>query len=340
MNPCIAGLPWLALAFAATATAQVYVPDANPAAGPVNSVPLGGKGPSGPFQNMRAQIRVPASFLPGAGSTITDLGFAGADNAGYTYTLLEVRLAHLPGTTLTTTFAANLANEVVVLRKSNTTLPLALDQWRPAGLTASFAHDGARDLVVDVVIQGAYFTGTAPGTHRSSTLETVYALNYDVAQPVPGALGPYLAGSKLALTLSSGSVVVVGSGCPKPDQQPVDIAYSGTPARNATFTVRASAAPAQARLALLVGQNEQRFGAIALPLDLAVIGAPGCLLRTELLVAPAVSADAGGAATLSVPIPDNPTLRGQQVNYQWLVPVPGANPLGVVLSAMLRTTIQ
>jgi hypothetical protein len=330
----------LALLLAAGAAAQVYVPDANPGTGPVNSVPLGGKGPTGAFQNMRTQIRVPASFLPAAGSTITDVGFAGADDANYTYALLELRCAHLPGAALAPTFAANLAGETQVLRKQNATLPLARDQWRNVGLTASFVHDGARDLVLDVVIQGAYFTGTAPGTHRSSTLETVYALNYDVAQPAPGGFGPFLAGSKLALTLAGGAVVTVGTGCPKPDRTPVGIAWAGAPARNATFTVRASAAPAAARLVLLLGQSERTFGSVPLPLDLAVLGAPGCILRTDVLASPAVTADGSGAAALSLPIPDNPTLRGQQLNCQWLAPVPGANALGVVVSAMLRATLQ
>ena len=42
---------------------DVFVPDNLPGKGPVNLVPLGGKGPSGAAQNMRTQIRIPASFL-------------------------------------------------------------------------------------------------------------------------------------------------------------------------------------------------------------------------------------------------------------------------------------
>jgi hypothetical protein len=323
-----------------TVGAQVHVPDNSPGSGTVNSIPLGGKGPTGAFQNMRTQIRVPASFLPAAGSTITEVGFAGASDGVYSYSLLEVRFGHLPGATFGVSFAGNLGGASVVLSRPNAQVTMATDRWSMVGLSGSFAHDGRRDLVVDVVVQGAAFSGTLPGSRRSSTLETVYALNYFASQPVADGSGPYLSGAKLVLVLSGGSTIVVGQGCPKADQQPVVIGWSGTPARAQTFHVRATAAPSRAALLLLVGQSEQRWGQIQLPFDLLPLGAGGCVLRTDVLAQLSLGADAGGSASLSVPIADDPTLRGQVVLFQWAAAAPGSNPLGVVLSAMLKATIQ
>lgn len=321
-------------------TAQVYVPDNVPNAGPINYAPLGAKGPSGPSQNLRTQIRVPASALPSGGSTIVDVGLAGASTGYYGYSQLEVRLAHLAASGFALDFAANLAGAVVVLQKSTARVDTLQDQWKAIGLTGSFPHDGVRDLVVDIVIQGATFTGTAAGTHRSGTLETVFATDYFLSAPPATGDGPYLAGAKLMLTLQSGALVVVGQGCPKANQTPVTIAASGTAALGTQLTVRATAATPSTSLLLLLGASETTYGSLTLPYDLAPLNAPGCLLRTDIVASPTVAADATGSASSAFTLPTDAALRGRPILFQWFAPAPGANGLQGVLSAMLRATLQ
>jgi hypothetical protein len=327
------------LVAAAPAIAQVYVPTAAASAGTINSIPLGARGPTGSFQNVRAQIRVPASYLPSAGSTITDLGFAGGGNGTYTFTSLEVRLAHLPGT-FGATFAANVTNPVTVLSRTPATQVMRLDQWCMLGLTAPFVHDGQRDLIVDIVVQGSVFDGTQPGTRRSTTIEQVYATAYDARNPVTGGLGVTPNAANLALTVGGGTTVVVGAGCPKADQQPVGIGWRGTPTTATTFTLLATAAPANTPLALVFGTSETTFGALPLPLDLAPLGAPGCWLRTDVAHSFAATSDAAGAAQFGLAIPDNPTLRGLRLHFQWLAPAVGANALQLVVSAMVKGRVD
>lgn len=320
--------------------AQVHVPDADGSTGPINAVPLGGRGPTGGFQNLRTQIRVPAAFLPAAGSVIRDLGFAGASDGSYLYARLEVRLAHLQGTDLGRDFAANLAGEVLVRGSDNARYAVRRDLFTSLGLSRGFVHDGRRDLVVDVIIQGAYFQGVQEGSHRSSTLTTVYATDYSIGQPKPGS-GPFLAGAKLRLTLEGGSsITIVGSGCPKADGQPVVLGYSGSVARGAVLTIEALEADAGAPLALLLGTDDQRWGQLSLPFDLAALGAPACLLRTDIVVSLGGNADARGRASRALPIPADATLRGKPLLGQWLVHANRANPLQVVASALLKTTIE
>lgn len=329
------------LVFAAGACAQVYVPDSSPSSGTVNYAPLGAKAaPSSVTQNMRTQIRVPASFLPAAGSTVVDVGFAGASTGYYTYAQLEVRLAHLASATLSTTFSSNLSGTTLVLQKSLARIDTLADGWKNAGLTGSFRHDGAHDMVLDIVIQGAEFIGTSAGTRRSSTLETINATGYSVAAPPATGDGPYLSGAKLVFTLQGGSVVVVGQGCPKADQKAVTIAAAGTVAVGSKLTLKATSATPSTSALLLIGTNETSFGSLSLPFDLGGVGAPGCLLRTDVAASPSVSADNGGAASIDLSIPNEATLRGKTLLFQWFAPAPAANTLQAVLSAMLRATIQ
>jgi len=327
------------LAFAPLATAQVWVPDNLPGSGTINYAPLGAKGPAGSFQNLRTQIRVPASFFPGTGSTITDVGLAGASTGFYTYSQLEVRLAHLAGGTLVAGFAANLAGPTLVLQKAAARIDTLQDQWKALGIASPFRHDGTRDLVLDVIVQGASFVGTAAGTHRTTTLQTVYATDYFTSAPPADGDGPYLAGARLAFWLQGGALVVIGTGCPKADGKPVAISGAGTGAIGSKLTVSATDAAPSSALALALGTNASAFGSLALPLDLAFVGAPGCLLRTDVPVLLPVAATAAGTGTVELAIPNDQALRGKALLFQWLAPAPAANALQAVLSALLRATI-
>jgi hypothetical protein len=67
------------------------------------------------------------------------------------------------------------------------------------------------------------------------------------------------------------------------------------------------------------------------PIDLGIIGMPGCPLRISADVTATV-VGAGNSATLLFPVPNNPTLIGVQIFTQALSLDIGLNPFGFAIS--------
>ncbi len=320
---------------------KVYVPDGQAGSGKVNQVPLGGKGPFGSFQNMRTQIRIPASFFPAGGSTIKDLGFAAGGSGTYTYKTLILTLAHLKGTSMSKTFADNLAGPVQVLRETSYKLAFPkADAFHLVGLKTSFRHDGKRDLVLDIQIQGAFFNGTTPGSHRSSTLETVFALDYSLAKPKKTGFGPYKQGAKLVFALEGKKIVYFGTACKASNGKAPNLALSGVPTLGKSVDFSLSDMGKNLPGVFLVGTSDSKWGNFSLPIDLTVLGAKGCSLLTSILVMGPGTADAAGLFKLSVPIPNLASLRGTRMVLQGIELDPKANPLGMAFSRGARTAFQ
>ena len=87
----------------------------------------------------------------------------------------------------------------------------------------------------------------------------------------------------------------------------------------------------------MVGLDDQRFGSLPLPFDLAPIGAPGCTLWNDwVFVLPttvgALPQATFGFGSVSLRAPLDPGLLGQALFAQWVVPDPGRTPLGVSFS--------
>ncbi len=319
------------------------VPDENAGAGKSNQIPFGGRGPTGPFQNVRYQLLVPASSLPGKGGTVSSLQFAPVVPGRYHFELLEVRLAHLKRKTLSTVFADNLGAPVTVLSKSrwNWDIPKA-DAWTALPVEKKFTWDGSRDLVVEIVTQGASCSSASPGFHRSSTLKCVYFLGYDTAKPARSGYGPFLSGLRVRICFGGGGggLAVFGAGCKGSNGKVPLLSAPSPPARGKPFQVRVSSAPAGASGLLVLGRDTKKFGALPLPFSLAGIGAPGCSLYTDILSGWAAKAGSAGAASLSLPIPADSLYKGLVFHVQWVFLDSKANPAGLVLSAAGTAKIQ
>jgi|GEM_PF-4203105 len=82
---------------------------------------------------------------------------------------------------------------------------------------------------------------------------------------------------------------------------------------------------------LVIGLSKDLFNGLPLPLDLAILGAPGCNLATSADLTQ-VAPTAGAPAMVSIPIPSNPTLQCFQLYQQAAVLDPTANAFGFVLS--------
>ena len=111
---------------------------------------------------------------------------------------------------------------------------------------------------------------------------------------------------------------------------------------------------------LFAGFSDKTWGAVPLPFDLKLLGAPGNTLYTGidfgLLLVPNVAPlpsvqdnrgrvwgpypRGGKGGRISLPLPANTALRGQSVFWQSLVLDPKANAFGIVLSDAIRTTLQ
>ena len=85
---------------------------------------------------------------------------------------------------------------------------------------------------------------------------------------------------------------------------------------------------------VLCGVSRTIWSGVKLPLDLAPIGAPGCFLRTDPVLA--IPPFFGG---VDINLPNNPDLLGARVYHQGLVVDPPANQAGLALSNALEVTV-
>jgi len=116
---------------------------------------------------------------------------------------------------------------------------------------------------------------------------------------------------------------------------------SGVPSLgNAGYTIGLRNGPigSFAILALGLGRAVTSTG-VPLPIDLAVIGAPGCPLLADPLVLLLRPTDAFGETDQPLPIPSSPGLAGAEWAGQWLLPDPNVGPLGLATTAGLACAI-
>lgn len=104
----------------------------------------------------------------------------------------------------------------------------------------------------------------------------------------------------------------------------------GTTVSTLLATHALAGAPPDAPLALLIGFDFDRAAGLPLPIDLTALGAPGCELALDPVLALRTFADAAGAASLEVPIEAAPP--GAFYGAQWIAVQPGLNSLGAVTS--------
>ncbi len=130
-----------------------------------------------------------------------------------------------------------------------------------------------------------------------------------------------------------GSWTTMAAGCAGSTGSVPSVRCDNEPRINATLDVGLSAAAPAISGLLLIGQP------LGMPLDLGLAGAPGCVLQGSTLFGLVTSTDAGGAARVQIPIPNDPQLRCGTVTAQAAFVDPGSNALGVSLSNAAAITI-
>ncbi|GAB4139778.1 MAG: hypothetical protein Fur0037_06130 [Planctomycetota bacterium] len=108
---------------------------------------------------------------------------------------------------------------------------------------------------------------------------------------------------------------------------PLALSASGRPWMGSTMQLVTSAIPAGSML----GANYLSLLRYDPPIDLSLLGAPGCFQRVGIS-APSIFLPPGVAALVPLTIPNEPSLSGVLVESQSAVLSPGANPLGLLTS--------
>ncbi|MEM7204006.1 MAG: integrin alpha [Planctomycetota bacterium] len=126
-----------------------------------------------------------------------------------------------------------------------------------------------------------------------------------------------------AASVDPGSTVIYGVGCPGADGRLPRLHLRGRPVPGGVAVAELRSAPGLRRAILRVAGGRQSV-------ELSAIGMPGCWQLTELLVDVTFGTDLFGNVDVPLPIPSGPSLIGVQLNVQWFVVDPLANPLGIV----------
>jgi hypothetical protein len=130
---------------------------------------------------------------------------------------------------------------------------------------------------------------------------------------------------------TAGTFVPFGQGCPGTGGSPL-LTMFGNPDIGTVVTFQGTNMPADSAVALLIGESNTTWGAIPLPFNFGIFGAPLCnlLVSTENVLP--TRSDANGIVSKEVYIPRRPAFVGARVYSQFLVLDIGANPFGLTVS--------
>jgi len=151
------------------------------------------------------------------------------------------------------------------------------------------------------------------------------------------AIGRKTTGSRHAILMSPpGWTAPLGAGCAG-TLGTASIAAVTAPRIGATLHLRVDRVPSPLGV-MFAGLSSTAWGAIPLPADLGVLGAPACSLRVSADVLDSLAAS-DGVGTWNLGFPDDPSQVGLVFHCQALLFDAAANPLGAVLSDAVTITL-
>ena len=275
-----------------------------------------------------------ASELPNA-FTMTALGLRWDNQtttAFYGATVdLEIAVGYTTRTptTLSTTFAANFdsGTPVTVLPRSMVvypdnpnpppTDPAQFQLLIPWTQTFSWAPAPGQNLLIQVIQRGSSSGSFAYVLDAGWSPSTARLYGPDTA--TTGTLDGFAYGYVMSFyALTNTAVPVLGN--------------RDFPQIGGQFLVTLAQAKASTSAWLLFGASRTNWGSYPLPLDLGIIGAPGCPLLCTADVLVACSTNSAGSASFSVAVPMDFGLIGASFFNQYLIADRTANLLGVVVS--------
>ncbi len=131
---------------------------------------------------------------------------------------------------------------------------------------------------------------------------------------------------------------LLGAGCAGSNGTPSHSA-SGTAEVGQSVTYQVQNAPANTFALPMFGFQNQTWNGSPLPVNLNIVGAPGCLVRIDPAVVFTTLTNGSGVGNFVVSFANDPSLIGAQLFSQFLVLDIAANPFGFTTSNAVRTTL-
>jgi hypothetical protein len=292
---CVASLT------ASLSAQSFYIPTNTPTVGTANAFPFN-------TTDMRYQALIRATELNSTPAVITGFSLAPAASGTLAYGPVTMKMAHLASPTLSTTFDTNLAaGAVTTMDVPAFVWPVTINTWMDVDLQTPFVYNGVDNLVVEFLVT-ARVTGAS--MRRDATNQRVYLGNY--TGQLTGTDGG-LTAFKMRVITGDASTGTFGRGCVGSNALTPTVNFTGTAQLGQTLNHNlANALPN----ALCVGV----FGftsAPPFPIDLTIIGLPGCKAYIDGVVTLGAVADGAGAATIGIAIPASPGLVGAVLYSQW-----------------------
>lgn len=302
-----------------------YMPSDTPAVGTCNAFPFN-------TTDMRYQALIRATDLNSTPCVIKGFALSPCATGIRTFTRITMKMAHLASGTLSTTFDTNLAaGATTVLDAPRASWHLTANVWNEIDLQQPFLYNGVDNLVVEFLVIGS--AGIGATTHRDATHQRVYLGSY--TGQLTGTDGG-LTAFKMRVIVGDASVQLFGAGCTGSNALVPALSFTGNGKLGTSLGINLTNGRASTPVVLLVGTTS---ALPVFPLDLTPVGAPNCTVYTNQLVGIGMVASASGTATLSIGVPNDPSLTGLKLYWQWADLDAAANALGLTTSNYGRSLL-
>ncbi len=209
--------------------------------------------------NQKYQILVLNSELGSSAGNICELGFGPAGTGTRHFDSIRIRLGYfaLSGTTLSTTFSANLSNAKTVLDVKNYEWPHVQDKFNPIGLQDGFVYiPQLGHLVIEITVTGAYLRPGYSGSQgfRNQGRQRLYNYRWGSppVEPTTGTTSSS-AGVDVEICYRTAMANVYGLGCPGSNNTIPTLGFTGLPKLNGSFSLDIAGGPSNANVFLVFG---------------------------------------------------------------------------------------
>ncbi len=251
---------------------------------------------------------------------------------------LTIRMGYSAVAQLQTTFAANITSPLqdVLVVRDHTWLEGIGPAWVPLGLQTPFYFvPGHGNVLIEIVVREAPLVESG-GSNANGEIATSYVATAVVGRDIiVPTIGTATLAPRLRFCADHAETSLIGQSCAGSAGSTPLLGVTGAPVPGGQPTFWLSDAPAPAIALLAFGfDNRPPF-----PMDLAVIGAPGCRLYFPGAFLEPVLANNLGIGQHSVLVPTAPSTIGAILLAQYFVLDPPGNALGITSSNYARLLV-